>query len=436
MIWNPTAETQPAAERAALQLERLQLTLEWATTRVPFYAKRLGGAAVRSLDDLARLPFTRKSDLREHYPLGLFAVPQTEIVRIHASSGTKGKPTVVGYTAGDLEVCREVMARAMVAAGARPRDLLHIAFGYGLFTGGLGFHQGAERIGMTVVPASSGHTARHGLLLRDLGPAGICGTPSFVLHIAETLAEQGTKTGELGLRYGMFGAEPWTEGVRRALESALGCPAYDIYGLSEIVGPGVSGECEARDGLHVADDHFLPEIVDPASGQPLGPGRQGELVLTTLTKRGMPVVRYRTGDITALTREPCRCGRTSVRMARILGRADDMLVIKGVNVYPSEVEEALLGVDDLVPHYQLVVDRRETLARVEVQVEPGPAFWERCGGPAAGHPAVAELRERVTARLRAALGLGVEVTLVPPRAIPRSEGKAVRVIERTEGGQR
>ncbi|MGH7311919.1 MAG: phenylacetate--CoA ligase family protein, partial [Candidatus Rokuibacteriota bacterium] len=322
----------------------------------------------------------------------------------------------------------------MVAAGARPRDLLHIAFGYGLFTGGLGFHQGAERIGMTVVPASSGQTARHGLLLCDLGPAGICGTPSFVLHIAETLAEQGTKPAALGLRYGMFGAEPWTEGVRRALEAALGCPAYDIYGLSEIVGPGVSGECEARDGLHVADDHFLPEIVDPASGEPLGPGRQGELVLTTLTKRGMPVIRYRTGDITALTPEPCRCGRTSVRMARILGRADDMLVIKGVNVYPSEVEEALLGVDDLVPHYQLVVDRRETLARVEVQVEAAPAFWERCGEPAAGHPAVAALRERVTGRLRAALGLGVEVTLVPPRAIPRSEGKAVRVIERTEGG--
>ncbi len=436
MIWNPNAETQPASPRAALQLERLQQTLEWVTARVPFYAQRLGAARVRSLDDLARLPFTRKSDLREHYPWGLFAVPPSEIVRIHASSGTKGKPTVVGYTAADLDVWCEVMARAMVAAGARPHDLLHIAFGYGLFTGGLGFHQGAERIGMTVVPASSGNTARHGLLLRDLGPAGICGTPSFVLHIAETLAEQGTRPGGLGLRYGMFGAEPWTEGVRRALETALGCPAYDVYGLSEIVGPGVSGECEARDGLHLADDHFLPEIVDPASGEPLGPGRQGELVLTTLTKRGMPIIRYRTGDITALTAEPCRCGRTSVRMARILGRADDMLVIKGVNVYPSEVEEALLGEDDLLPHYQLVVDRRETLARVEVQVEPGAAFWERCGGPVANHPAVVALRDRVTGRLRAALGLGVEVTLMPPRAIPRSEGKAVRVIERTEGEQR
>jgi phenylacetate-CoA ligase len=436
MIWNPAAETQRPAEREALQLERLRATLAWTTSRVPFYAKQLAGVAVRSRDELAELPFTRKSDLREHYPLGLLAVPRSEIARIHASSGTRGKPTVVACTADDLDVWREVMARAMVAAGARPGELLHNAFGYGLFTGGLGFHQGAERIGMTVVPASSGNTARHVLLLCDLNPAGICGTPSFVLHIAETLAEQGTKPAELGLRYGMFGAEPWTDGVRRALETGLGCPAYDLYGLSEIVGPGVSGECEVREGLHIADDHFLPEIVDPATGEPLPPGRQGELVLTTLTKRGMPVVRYRTGDITALNPEPCRCGRTSVRMARIRGRADDMLVIKGVNVYPSEVEAALLGEDDLVPHYQLVVDRRETLARVEVQVEPAAAFWERCGGPNAGHPAAAALRERVTARVRTALGLGVEVTLMTPHAVPRSEGKAVRVIERTEGGQR
>jgi phenylacetate-CoA ligase len=436
MIWNPAAECQPPDQRRALQLERLQLTLQWASARVPFYAERLKGHAVRSLDELAGLPFTRKSDLREHYPLGLFAVPPGELARIHASSGTRGKPTVVGYTQDDLEMWREVMARVMVAAGARPRDLLHIAFGYGLFTGGLGFHQGAERIGMTVIPASSGQTARHGLLLRDLGPAGICGTPSFVLHIAETLIEQGVEPVTLGLRYGMFGAEPWSEGVRRVLEAALGCPAYDIYGLSEIVGPGVSGECQAREGLHLADDHFLPEIVDPASGERLEPGRQGELVLTTLTKRGMPLIRYRTGDITALTPEPCRCGRTSARMARILGRADDMLVIKGVNVYPSEVEAALLDVEDLVPHYQLVVDRRQTLARVEVQVEPAPVFWQRCGETAVSHPAAVLLRERVTGRLRAALGLGVEVTLVSPRTIPRSEGKAVRVVERMEGGQR
>jgi phenylacetate-CoA ligase len=432
MIWNPAAETQPPAERTALQLARLQQTLEWATARVPFYAQRLGRAQVRALEDLARLPFTRKSDLRDQYPWGLFAVPPAEIARIHASSGTRGKPTVVGYTAADLEVWREVMARGMVAAGARPGDLLHVAFGYGLFTGGLGFHQGAERIGMSVVPVSSGNTARQCLLLRDLRPAGICGTPSFVLHIAETLAGDGIRPADLGLRYGMFGAEPWTEGLRRTLEAGLGCPAWDIYGLSEIVGPGVSAECEARQGLHVADDHFLPEVIDPASGAPLAPGRQGELVLTTLTKRGMPIIRYRTGDITTLSLDPCPCGRTSARMARIVGRADDMLIIKGVNVYPSEVEQALLDVADLVPHYQLVVDRRATLARVQIEVEPAPAFLERAGGLAERHPAVVALRDRVTDRLRAALGLTVEVTLVAPRTIPRSEGKAVRVIERRE----
>ncbi|MGH7325520.1 MAG: phenylacetate--CoA ligase family protein [Candidatus Rokuibacteriota bacterium] len=436
MIWNPEAERQPRAEREALQLARLQETLAWAAARVPWHHERLGGVTVRSLKDLPRLPFTRKSDLREQYPFGLFAVPPAEIVRLHASSGTKGKPTVVGYTASDMEVWREVMARVMVAAGARPGDLFHNAFGYGLFTGGLGFHHGAERIGLSVVPASSGNTARQCLLLRDLRPAGLCGTPSFVLHIAETLAEQGVKPGELGLRYGMFGAEPWTEGVRRALEAALGCPAYDSYGLSEIVGPGVSGECEAREGLHIADDHFLPEVVDPATGEPLGPGDQGELVLTTLTKRGLPMIRYRTGDVTALTLEPCRCGRTSARMRRIVGRADDMLIIKGVNVYPSEVEQALLDVEDLVPHYQVVVDRTLTLARVEVQVEPAPAFLERAGGLGDDHPAAAALQQHVAARLRAALGLTVAVRLVPPRTIPRSEGKAVRVVERTEEAKR
>lgn len=435
MIWNPAAETQARAEREALQLARLRETVAWVRERVPFYRERLTGALPGRLDDLARLPFTRKSDLREHYPFGLLAVPHAELRRVHASSGTRGKPTVVAYTAADLEIWREVMARTMVAAGARPGHLLLNAFGYGLFTGGLGFHQGAERIGMTVIPASSGNTARQCLLLRDFRPAGICGTPSFVLHIAETLAAEGTKPAELGLGYGIFGAEPWTEGLRRALEGGLGCRAYDGYGLSEIVGPGVSGECEAREGLHVADDHFLPEVVDPTTGEPLGAGRQGELVLTTLTKRGMPLIRYRTGDITTLTEDPCRCGRTSVRMARIVGRADDMLIIKGVNVYPSEVEGALLGVEDLVPHYQLVVDRRGTLARVHVQVEPAPAFLERAGGLAEDLPAVVTLREHVAGRLRAALGLTVEVALVPPRTIPRSEGKAVRVVERTEGAR-
>ena len=327
----------PRAVRERLQLERLQATLRWATEHVAFHRERLGAATIGALPDLARLPFVRKTDLREQYPFGLLAVPRREVARIHASSGTKGKPTVAAYSPGDLDAWREVMARALTAAGARRGDLLHVAFGYGLFTGGLGFHDGAERVGMTVVPVSSGNTARHHLLLQDFRPDVIAATPSFALHLAETLAEQGGKPRELGLRVGVFGAEPWTEGIRAALERAFDLVAFDIYGLSEIIGPGVAGECEARDGLHIADDHFLPEIIEPVSGDPLPPGREGELVFTTLTKRAMPLIRYRTGDITTLHVEPCRCGRTSVRMARVKGRSDDMLIVRGVNLYPSGV---------------------------------------------------------------------------------------------------
>jgi len=420
----------PRAARERLQLQRLQDTLRWVAEHVAFHRERLGGATVRTLADLASLPFVRKTDLREQYPFGLLAVPRREVARIHASSGTKGKPTVAAYTAGDLDVWREVMARALTAAGTRRGDLLHIAFGYGLFTGGLGFHDGAERVGMTVVPVSSGNTARHHLLLQDFKPDVIAATPSFALHLAETLAEQGGRPCELGLRVGIFGAEPWTDGIRTAIERAFGLSAFDIYGLSEIIGPGVAGECEARDGLHIADDHFLPEIIDPASGIVLPPGQEGELVFTTVTKQAMPLVRYRTGDITTLRLEPCRCGRTSARMARIKGRSDDMLIVKGVNLYPSEVERILLAVEELAPHYQLVVDRAATLARLEVQVEPAPELIARCGGFAADHPEIASLRRRATEQLRQATGLGVELTIVAPRTIPRSEGKAVRVIER------
>jgi len=430
VIWSPAAERLTRAAREALQWERLRATLAWATERVPFYAERLRGRAVRGLGELATLPFTRKSDLREHYPFGLFAVPRAELARLHASSGTKGKPTVVGYTAGDLDVWREVMARVLVAAGGRAGDTLHNGYGYGLFTGGLGFHDGAERVGMSVVPVSSGNTARHILLLQDVRPAGLCATPSFALHIAETMHEQGGDPRGLGLRYGLYGAEPWTEGLRGALERAFGCPAYDVYGLSEIVGPGVAGECEAREGLHLADDHFLPEIIDPATGAVLPPGHEGELVLTTLTKRALPLIRYRTGDVTTLTDAACACGRTSARIARVKGRSDDMLIVKGVNLYPSEVEAALLGVEELVPHYQLLVDRRTTLARLEVQVEPAPAVVERCGGFDAAHPVLVDLRRRIGERLAKAIGLSVEVTLVAPRTLPRSEGKAVRVVEK------
>jgi phenylacetate-CoA ligase len=433
MIWNRAAETLPDPARRQLQRERLQAVLGWVGERVPFYRDRLQGSRVRSLADLADLPFTRKTDLREHYPFGLFAVPPGELSRIHASSGTRGKPTMVGYTRDDLAVWREVMARALVAAGARPGDVLHVAFGYGLFTGGLGFHDGAEHVGMAVVPVSTGNTTRQHLLLQDLRPAGLAATPSFALHVAESLREQGGQPDALGLRYGLFGAEPWTEALRSALEKAWGCPAFDIYGLSEIIGPGVSGECAIREGLHVADDHFLAEVIDPASGAPVGPAVEGELVITTLTKRAIPVIRYRTGDITALNPEPCRCGRTTVRMARVKGRTDDMLIIKGVNVYPTEVESALLAVGDLEPHYQLVVDRRPTLATLEVRVEPSAALLARAGAAVleAGTPAAQAIRHEVSGRLREAIGLGVEVTLVPPRTLPRSDGKAVRVIELT-----
>ena len=433
MLWDPHSEAVSVEARAGVQLERLHATVAWAQERVPFYRERLAGMAVASLEDLARLPFTRKSDLRDHYPFGLLAVPLAEVARIHASSGTKGKPTVVAYTREDLDVWREVMARMMVAAGGRPGDLLHVAFGYGLFTGGLGFHDGAERIGMTVVPASSGNTARHQLLLADFRPAGLAATPSFALHIAEVMRAGGQRPDQLGLRYGMFGAEPWSEGVRRALETAYGCPAFDIYGLSEIVGPGVAGECEAREGLHVADDHFFPEIVDPSSGEPVPSGQEGELVLTTLTKRALPMIRYRTGDVTAFVPGPCRCGRTSRRIVRIKGRSDDMLVIKGVNVHPSEIEATLLASDDLAPHYQLIVDRRTTLARLSVEVEPSPGAVERWGGFFPGQPALETVRHRIGERLREAIGLSVEVSLVAPGTVPRSEGKAVRIVERPSG---
>jgi phenylacetate-CoA ligase len=415
MIWNQQAETMPSYERRALQARRLSEIVRWAVDHVEFYRRQVT-RPIERLEDLSSLPFTRKTDLRDHYPFGLFAVPRRELVRLHASSGTKGKPTIVGYTPEDLDVWREVMARIMVAAGARPGHTLHNAYGYGLFTGGLGFHDGGERVGMAVVPVSSGNTARHHLLLQDLRPEGLAATPSFALHIAESFAAAGGKPQTLGVRYGMFGAEPWTEAMRAALERAWGCPAYDVYGLSEITGPGVAGECEARDGLHVTDDHFLPEIVDPATGGPCGEGVQGELVLTTLTKRALPMLRYRTGDITALTTSPCRCGRTSARIARLKGRADDMLVIKGVNVYPSEVEAALLAVDGLEPHYQLVVDRRATLARVEIHVEPS-----------GGRSDDEALRRRIAERVKTAIGLTVDVHLAAPMSLPRSEGKAVRV---------
>jgi phenylacetate-CoA ligase len=437
LIWNAGIECAPREAMGALQLGRLQSAVTWACNRVPFYRNALAEAgvepaALKSLGDLERLPFTLKAHLREQYPWGLFAVAQPELARVHASSGTRGKPTVVGYTRGDLEIWREVMARSLAAAGAEPGQLIQIAYGYGLFTGGLGFHDGAEHMGLTVVPVSSGNTLRQILLLQDFRPQGLACTPSFALHIGETMREQGIDPRGVGLRYGLFGAEPWTEAMRCQLESLWGIHALDVYGLSEIIGPGVAVECaQGRHGLHINEDHFLPEVVDPGSGELLPAGAEGELVLTCLTKRAMPMLRYRTGDVTRLEPEPCRCGRTTVRMARIQGRTDDMLVIKGVNLYPSQIETALLTVPDLAPHYQLVVDRSHGFPTIEVHVEPDEERVRGWGGFDAARPEVVALSLRVRELLRATLGLNPEVAIVPPKTIPRSEGKAVRVVERS-----
>lgn len=440
MIWEPAVECLPRAELERLQAERLRQSVRWCLERVPFYRDTLGAAGfepgeIRGVADVARLPFSAKPLLREHYPFGLLAVPLTEVRRIHASSGTKGKPTVVGYTARDLETWSVCMARGLAAAGAGPGDILHVAYSYGLFTGGLGFHYGAERLGLTVVPAASGNTLRQVLLLQDFRPQGLACTPSFALHLGEALRESGIDGRALGLRYGTFGAEPWTEGMRREIEAVLGLTAVDFYGLSEVIGPGVAAECaEARDGLHVNEDHFLVEIVDPATGERLGPGREGELCFTSLTKEALPMIRYRTGDLSALTLEPCRCGRTFARMARVKGRTDDMIVVRGVNVYPSQVEAVLLELSELAPHYQLVVDRGGALPRLEVQVEVTAEVLSRWGGFRPDDPAVANLRHKVAQHLRAGLAIATDVRVVPPKTIPRSEGKATRVVEATGPG--
>jgi phenylacetate-CoA ligase len=420
--WNPEAETLPRERLTALQLERLRQTIQRQLDHVPPMRQRLLDAGVRSaadasLDDLPRLPFSHKTDLREHYPFGLFAVPLDQVVRIHASSGTRGKPTVVGYTRADLGVWSEVMARTLAAAGVRPGMVVHNAYGYGLFTGGLGFHMGAELLGCMVVPISGGLSQRQALMLEDLGGEVLCSTPSYALNIAQTLEEQGVGLDRLKLRVGVFGAEPWTEQLRDALERQLGIVALNAYGLSEVVGPGVAAECiEARGGAHVNEDHFLVEIIDPHSGQPLGPGQQGELVFTTLTKEALPMLRYRTGDISSLDTSRCVCGRTSVRMARVRGRFDDMLIIRGVNLYPSEVERVLLGLPEVAPHYQLVVERPGAMDELTVLCEATTA--------ASG------LRERIQYALREATGLSMNIQLQAPGSVPRSEGKAVRVIDK------
>ena len=425
-MFDRDAETMRRSDLTALQLRRLKASLAHAYERVPHFRRKFdeaGGtpASLGSLGDIARFPFTMKSDLRDNYPFGLFAVLREEVLRLHASSGTTGKPTVVGYTRADLDLWSGLMARTLACAGARPGDIVHNAYGYGLFTGGLGAHYGAERLGCTVVPMSGGGTERQVALLQDFGAAILCATPSYALNIAEVAGQMGVDIAKLPLRYGAFGAEPWSEPMRRDLESRLGIKAVDIYGLSEILGPGVACECHvAQNGLHGWEDHFLFEIIDPETLAPLPMGQAGELVITTLTKEALPMVRYRTRDITRLSDEPCACGRTHVRIMRVTGRDDDMLLIRGVNVYPSQVEAMLVGFPGLAPHYQIALTRDGPLDAMTIEVEraPGtPGDAAACGKQAAD----------VQHHLKSMVGVTCTVVVKAPGGVPRSQGKAVRV---------
>ncbi|MGE5507188.1 MAG: phenylacetate--CoA ligase family protein [Chitinophagales bacterium] len=431
MYWDQATETMPREQLEALQARRLASLVGRVGAAVSFYQEKfasLGITAsdVRGLGDLRHLPFTTKKDLRDNYPFGLFAVPQREVVRVHASSGTTGKPTVVGYTQHDLETWQELMARALTAVGATRDSVVQVAYGYGLFTGGLGVHYGAERIGASVIPVSGGNTKRQIMLAQDFGSTVLACTPSYALTIAEVMEEMGLGPEDLKLKQGVFGAEPWTNAMRKQIEAKLGLDAYDIYGLSEVIGPGVSIECEHKAGLHVSEDHFLVEVIDPATGEPVPYGEKGELVFTTLTKEALPLLRYRTGDISVLHPETCACGRTFVRMEKVKGRTDDMLIIRGVNVFPSQVETVLLELGETEAHYQLVVDRTGTLDEVELWVEVPPDF------PMDEVRRLESLERRVKGAIEGTLGISVAIKLVEPHRIPRSEGKAKRVIDRRE----
>lgn len=416
-------------ELRELQGKRLHKLVDFVYHNTPFYRHKmqemdLSPEDIRTIDDIVKLPFTTKQDLRDNYPVGLMAVPMSEVVRVHASSGTTGNPTIVGYTRRDLEVWKEAIARAMTAYGITRGDTVSVGYGYGLFTGGLGAHYGVEHLGATVIPTSTGNTEKHIRLLRDLQVTGIACTPSYALYLAEALAKNGLSKDDLHLRIGAFGAEPWTESMRREIEENLGIEAYNIYGLSEIMGPGVAYECECKDGSHIAEDHFYPEIIHPETGQVLPLGEEGELVFTTLTKTGMPLLRYRTKDLTSLMKGTCACGRTSVRFTRILGRSDDMLIVRGINVFPSQVESVILEMPEFAPQYMLVVDRKNNLDTLEVQVEMRPDnFSDDLGSMLA-------LRRKLAERLKSVLSISAEVKLVEPNSIPRSEGKSKRVIDK------
>lgn len=429
MFYDEEFETLPREALQALQLKRLKAMVARVYSCVPFYRESMEKAgispdSVKSLADLKRLPFTYKNDMRESYPYRMFAVPMEEIVRIHASSGTTGKPTVVGYTKRDIDVWSQLMARSFVAAGVHKGDIIHNSYGYGLFTGGLGAHYGAERLGASVIPMSGGNTQKQIMIMQDFGSTVLTCTPSYSLFMAEAAKEQGIDFKQLKLRVGIFGAEPWSEQMRGDIEAKLNLTAVDIYGLSEIMGPGVAIECAvAKKGLHIWEDHFIPEIIDPETGDVLSEGEKGELVITTITKEGIPLIRYRTRDITSITYEPCACGRTHARIARMSGRSDDMLIIRGVNVFPSQIESILMGVEGVEPHYLLIVDRKDNLDTLEVQVEVGEEIFS----DEIRH--LQALSTAVEKKIKEMLGVTCRVRLVEPKSITRSEGKAKRVVD-------
>lgn len=427
--FNEEFETLPRVALEALQLKRLKATLDRVYNNVPFYRKSMDSVSmtpesVTSLSDLQRLPFTTKQDMRDSYPYALFAAPMEEIVRIHASSGTTGKPTVVGYTKRDIDNWADLMARTLVTAGAHKGDIIHNAYGYGLFTGGLGVHNGAERLGASVIPISGGNTARQLMIMQDFGSTVITCTPSYALFMAEDARAEGLDFKNFKLRVGIFGAEPWSEAMRGEIEAKLNLTALDIYGLSEIMGPGVAQECfEGKCGLHIWEDHFIPEIINSTTGEILPEGEKGELVITTITKQGIPLIRYRTRDITSITYEPCVCGRTHARISRLSGRSDDMLIIRGVNVFPSQIESILVGIEGVEPHYLLIVDRKDNLDTLQIQVEVDERIFSD------EIKVLQSLAREIEKEIKDMLGVTCSVKMVEPKTIQRSEGKAKRVID-------
>jgi phenylacetate-CoA ligase len=431
VIWNPEYESMTRADLEELQLRRLQSTVAWVYERVPYYRQALEERGVRpkdirALDDVSKLPFTDKGALRDTYPFGLFAVPLDQVVRIHSSSGTTGKPIVVGYTKGDIATWTELTARVSSAAGVLSTDLAQMAFGYGMFTGGFGMHYGLERVGATVIPASAGNTERHLMMMADFGTTVLISTPSYALYLAEVGEKLGIDFQKLPLRLGLFGAEPCTEAARREIEAKLHIHATDNYGLSEVMGPGVSGECECVCGLHINEDHFLVELVDPVTGESRAEGEEGELVITPLTKEAFPVLRYRTHDLTVIDRTPCECGRTLARMSKVRQRTDDMLIIRGVNVFPSQVEDVLFDIESIRPHYLIVVDRKHGLDDIEVRLEVAEEVFSDIMAD------MVAFTKNVSERLHAVLGLNVKVTLVEPGTIERTAGKAQHVLDLRE----